>query len=489
MPKQDALLSFDVAKKAIELHFNNASQRTFVSTPIAGAPPLNALSDHLPIEVRDQEGKIIAISANLLSDQHIYNTFVPLANKWSMQDFLLEHGFSDNIYIKKLHMFFYELAEYSRKHHGFNSETQHFIYDDQRFDEFLSSDFFFNAKDLQKAKLDRVQIGEWIKKLPYISHDNSFSRQDISLTIAHAFQILHHIEYGGLKYDDTIMNSRAHFFFKSGILDIFSRTLEKGGFVNLQECTNPQFILDHLGKNCKAIVHNTAKDGKSLDNCMIIYNTDFFDILSESTIQKFTLGGPFSGKPAIIAAFNPKDGIDPIIVGSVHHPGGEHQNELPTIIEKLNDIRNIIVNYSSIIITGDFNHTPEFFTQYLDLLDLLHSYAPTQNTMGGPDFRGIVKDKIIDFALANISLNVTRVEPMIRPEPAITADTSITVRWCSESDDDAASITLARPYSYFSMLEQSQTKAEIAKNSWKIQVEDIEHNMSALGELELIETN
>lgn len=410
-------------KNKLRDFFNSASQRGYSGQVTAGAVPINAASDHIPIMWKDNNSDLNVLSWNMLSDDHLYNSFLNVANINNYQEELKkDDSLKDNYYSKKMNMFFYELSEYARQKQGLDKDSDGFQYSQASLDEFLASDFFFpkprTDEDKALRKRAREEMIGWFNNLPERAVNNGLSKQDFSLSVAHSLQILHHIEYGGLKWSSEL-GSRKEQVESMEVAKTMQNTLNKDGFICLQECTDPNVLLQiRQGNNkYKVITHNVREGSK--DNCVIMYNSDLYEL--EDT-KKLELAHD-KKKPAILAKFSRKEDGSKIIIGSIHHPGGGKENDMPIILDALDQLK--AGEEMRVVVTGDFNNTKDHFSSKMQD-SKLNIFAAEGGTMSANDFGS--RNKSIDLVFSNISdASVRSVDNFMKRNISATANVAISV--------------------------------------------------------------
>jgi hypothetical protein len=365
-----------------------------------------AYSDHLPIKISFKDKRMM--SWNMLADMHLGNNFMNVSGftllmtlaKKSRKDILdgdrvVSKG---NIYAKGMHLFLKEFAKFAI---AAKSPTNEITINDELLEQFVRSD--------PSKAVDRREI------VNLISTSTDSNRHEYHVALMHSCQIQEHLN-STLKW-----NKRYEYLAKDKSL---IRELRSKDFITLQECSDPQGILDTLNaEDLKAgmkptynmIVQNISGD----DNCVIIYNANKYQIAREP--DKFGLGAR-KNKPCILCKF---EKIDPsalqkeqFIIGSVHHPGGGKEFELDTILSRIQQLQSPDETLPYCI-SGDYNNTVETITTALERLSSssahFHSIGSKGGTMSGPDYGNV--NKAIDGALSSeAEILVSKIaQPIAKP--------------------------------------------------------------------------
>jgi hypothetical protein len=297
-----------------------------------------------------------------------------------------------------MHLFLKEFARYTI---NTKSPTNEITINAELFEQFIRS-------DPDKAA-DRREI------INLINRPTDSNRHEYYVALMHACQMQEHLNsalkwnkrYGHLDKDKTLMCE-----------------LRSKDFITLQECSDPQGILDTLNAvdlkegikpTYNMIVQNISGD----DNCVIIYNTNKYQIAREP--DKFGLGSR-KGKPCILCKF---EKIDPsalqkeqFIIGSIHHPGGGREFELGTILSHIQQLQSSDETLPYCI-SGDYNNTVETITSALETIHYssahFHSIGSKGGTMAGQDYGNV--NKAIDGALSSeAEMLVSKIsQPMAKP--------------------------------------------------------------------------
>ena len=417
MSKQDA-------KNNIDSHLKNSSMLGYSGQVTAGAIPINAASDHLPIKWKEEGDKgLEVLSWNMLSDEHLYNSFMNVANIEAYNKHFKENEalLVGNFYKDKLRTFFYELSEFARKEQGFSENNEAYAYSSKNLDEFSKSDFFFptpkSPEEINARKESRLKMVDWFKGLPKDLKVEGPNKQDFALSVAHSLQILHHIEHGGLKWTKDV-DSRLSQLKESVASKKKREVLDKGGFICLQECTSPKEVLSLIGlddNKYQMITHNVREGSK--DNCVIIYDSSIYEVLDK---KKLALAHD-KKKPALVVKFSNKSNPSEIIIGSIHHPGGK-ENDMVKVTEAITQLNQS--KKCKVVIAGDFNHESVFFKESCKDLKC---FKPKLGTMAANDYNN--RNKAIDLVFSNIeNASVERVDNFMERKVSKTADKMILVQ-------------------------------------------------------------
>ena len=143
----------------------------YAGTVTAGVTPILAASDHLPVMWQDESTGVKVLSWNMLSDTHLYNNFLNVANIDAFKKSLESDEFlKDNYYAKNLKTFFYELSEFARLEQGLDKDITEFKYSPERFQEFIASGFFHPTSLSDEQYLERMsarqELAYWFLDLP-----------------------------------------------------------------------------------------------------------------------------------------------------------------------------------------------------------------------------------------------------------------------------------------------------------------------------------
>lgn len=422
-----------ITKQGLEAFFKNPLRRGYAGQISAGISPILSASDHFPVMWKDELSEISVLSWNMLSDTHLYNSFLNVANINSFSATLQENeDLKDTYYAKRLNSFFYELSEFARLNQGFDEEVKRFYYSPEHFQEFINSDYFY-SRDLSNEQkreriLERQALGDWFLNLPAPTAGaaEALCSKDFSTSIAHSLQILHFIEYGGLKWSER----------KKSILPKATETMKNilasAGFICLQECTDPQDIMSMINETITPqmsagkddeygmLVYKVDPESSSTDHCVIIYNKSIYELN-----ERQDLSLAHGKKPAIIARFTYKNNeSEKVTIGSIHHPGGR-ENDMHRIMRAIERLPA-----STIAVAGDFNHTEDFFTGHTGSLKI---FSAPSGTMAAGDFGN--KGKPIDLVIANKNGSMEILCDFMEPHLSSTAHIYIEANPVQNSDD------------------------------------------------------
>jgi hypothetical protein len=255
---------------------------------------------------------------------------------------------------------------------------------------------------------------DWFQALPIDLKAEGPNKQDFALSVAHSLQILHHIEYGGLKWTKDV-DSRLGQLKESKVSEEMQKILDKGGFVCLQECTRPQEVLSLIAldnNKYQMITHNVGEGSK--DNCVIIYDSSIYKVSKE---KKLALAHD-KKKPALVVKFSNKSSASEVIIGSIHHPGGV-ENDMEKVMQAIAGLKS---EGCKVVIAGDFNHEEKFFE-----LEGLSSFKSELGTMAANDYNN--RNKAIDLVFSNIeNASVERLDNVMERKVSKTANKMILVQ-------------------------------------------------------------
>lgn len=381
-------------------------------------------SDHLPITASiETTGKTTfsLMSWNLLADVHLYNNFM---NVTGTKEFFcaIQEVSNNNIYClngseqqNKLYHYFSELAHFLYENRTDNTInfTAELLkkFSDAAFFDFYSS-HLARSRSAETAEKNKIAVITSRQKMSKILLDSSHpNHHEFCLAIQHSLELYHHIKYGALKWENRFsviqQNQR------------LIASLQNADFLCFQECTAPEdFKKIQLSQTW--ITHKVNQGTN--DHCALAYNQQKFNLIE--TI-KGALGSHVDqhgkiiegNKPFILGKFENIETREHLIIGSVHHPGGNHQciNEILAAVKTLQGPLDQAIDF---FIAGDYNHTQEYFT---DNRCTLH--YPTFGTMAGSDYDNTNKaiDAVLTSSTKNCCLHVERaaVLPLAAPAEAI----------------------------------------------------------------------
>jgi hypothetical protein len=372
-------------KDILEQLLQESAFRRGTSTHRLGLIP-QGISDHLPITIctKHQHTSTTLLSWNMLADVHLYNNFMNISGT----EQLVAAISTSNVYgghaqRNKLYYYFSELGQ--------------FLYD-QRKDNYIEVSHAILAQfsALEQCKMEsRQEIAAIL-----LNHPNT---HEFKLAIQHSVDLIYHIqhEHGALKWQNRL----AHLKNNSALC----KALSDADFLCLQECTNPSDI--------QALVeHKTALtyriNDKTNDHCALFYDNQQFEIIGEPRYCALDNGK----KPCIMARFKHRTQGHELIVGSVHHPGGNHHC-IAQLIDYMNPLKISPDEDIACYLSGDYNHEKAFFQEHIAPgYQLLY---PRLGTMAGNDYDNI--NKPIDAVLTNISpsaITLERIQDLFIPQPA-----------------------------------------------------------------------
>ena len=352
------------------------------------------ISDHLPIKMlaENDTRSTSLISWNMLADAHLYNNFMNITGTLKLLATLPENNI-------------YRGAENSNKLYYYFSELGQFLYDNRindviTLDKKLLEQFNTLPKYESKLALSRDQATAIEKRslvkearaaiaaiLLDSEHDDA---HEFQLAIQHSVDLIYHIndDRGALKWRNRFNQLTAN--------QPLIKTLRDTDFLCLQECTNPDDLHSLLtNKQCLRHRINT----NTSDHCVIFYDPEKFKVINSPVFFALDHGK----KPCIIARFENKETGIPLIVGSVHHPGGR-ENHLHEIIQEINKLKKDPNEAIEFFLAGDYNHTREFFGQQSHP----ELFYPNHGTMAGNDYGNI--NNSIDAVLSNVQASEIRIE-------------------------------------------------------------------------------
>lgn len=413
----------DFLKQAL---FENAVRRG-TSAFRFGLIPRGA-SDHLPITASiETTGKTTfsLMSWNLLADVHLYNNFMNVTGTKEL--FCAIQEVSDN------NIYCLNGSEQQNKLYHYFSELAHFLYENKtdntinfnaellkKFSDITLFDFYpshlARSRTAEIAEKNKIAVITSRQKISEILLDSSHpNHHEFRLAIQHSLELYHHIKYGALKWENRFpviqQNQR------------LIVSLQKADFLCFQECTSPEdFKKIHLSHTW--ITHKINQGTN--DHCVLAYNLQKFKLLDtvKSALGSYVdkHGKMIEGnKPFILGKFENIETHEHIIIGSVHHPGGNHQcmNEILEAVKTLQHPPEQKIDY---FIAGDYNHTQEYFN---DNRCALH--YPTLGTMAGSDYGNINQaiDAVLTSGAKDCCIHVERVSELPLAVPAETVPVKV----------------------------------------------------------------
>lgn len=353
-----------------------------------------AVSDHLMIKanVGSQTGNHNLLSWNLLADEHLYNNFRNITGTEAVENALTARLGENHIYQGQMIHLFSELAQYLYQHK--NESNGEIIVTKELLDEFISLEaqpsLRARSKDEKIAKQKQNEVLAARSTLKDILLDETHQNHHEHLqSIEHSLELISHIKEpdGALRWQNRLQTLKDN--------DALLKEFVSKDIIMLQECTKPsdiEALLANTGKNIHIIHHNVAKTPEkkaaSTDNVVIAFDSDKYLLVDEP------LRVDFEGKkPALYAMLQDKQTEEIFIVGSIHHPGGNHdlRDEIEQHINQLQDSEQT----RSYFIAGDYNHTQ---SQWPDRSSNSELFYPDSGTMAGSDFNNL--NQSIDAIMA-----------------------------------------------------------------------------------------
>lgn len=356
------------------------------------------VSDHLPINVsiKHHAKNTSIISWNLLADAHLYNNFMNITGTQQLLAAISENNiYGGNENNNKLYYYFSELGQ--------------FLYDNRINEQIITLDKAllekFNSLEQYgslltrsrdpnstQSKIDQAkQSRDAIAKL--LLDKEHKDAHEFQLAIQHSVDLIYHIKHdkGALKWCNRLEKLKAN----NELVSMLNST----DFLCLQECTNPA-DLQVLLPNKTCLTHRI--NNTTSDHCVLFYDSAQYKLIGEPLFCELDNGK----KPCIIARFKHIQLGHELIVGSVHHPGGEH-HLIDDIHSKVNRLKTTAEENIEFYLPGDYNHTHAFFNQQQPSSQH-HLIYPTLGTMAGADYGNI--NKSIDAVLTNTNPNQINVE-------------------------------------------------------------------------------
>ncbi len=399
--------TYDFLNRAL---FENASRRGTSAFRFGLIP--QGISDHLPILANIETTKkttFSLVSWNLLADVHLYNNFM---NVTGIKEFFcaIQEVSNNNIYCLNG-------SEHQNKLYHYFSELAHFLYENkaaapiefnkkllEEFSETTSLDLYpshlVRSRSPEAEEKNKIAVITSRKKMSEILLNSSHPKHnEFCLAIQHSLELYHHIKYGALKWENRfsiIKNNQS-----------LITSLQKTDFLCFQECSAPEdFRKVYLSQEW--ITHKINETTN--DHCVLAYNQKKFRLID---VVKGALAG---NKPFIFGKFENIETSERIIIGSIHHPGGNHSC-ISEIIEAVETLRNPPDQKIDFFAAGDYNHSQEFFNDNYYIMNY-----PKLGTMAGSDYGNI--NKAIDAVLTSSDyrghIHVERVSNLPLAAPAET---------------------------------------------------------------------
>lgn len=391
----------------LEKKLVGSAYRRGASTHRLGLIP-EGVSDHVPIKMFGNLGEFSTnlISWNLLADTHLYNNFMNITGTQQLLSAISEYniyGGSENA--NKLYHYFSEIGQFLYNNRINNQVVR---LDKTLLEQFNSLEhcesLLTRSRDPIITKKKNAQTKESREEIAHIllnpEHENA---HEFQLAIQHSVDLIYHI-----KHDDGALKWSNRFKKLQNNKELIS-TLIDADFICLQECTNPDDIQSLLPKK-HCLMHRVNETTN--DHCVLFYDHNKFKIIGEPLF----FGLDHGKKPCIIARFENIEFGTPLIVGSIHYPGGtEYFSQ--EIIDKINLLKLTVAENILFYLPGDYNHSFEFFNASPSLEYQL--VYPALGTMAGADYGN--NNKSIDAVLTNAStsqVNVERVHYIPISQPA-----------------------------------------------------------------------
>lgn len=386
------------------------------------------ISDHLPVSheiISEETGDIILVASwNILSETHHNNSYLSISLPDELQSptaytKLAYYQQGDRLSTAWL---LYDLAEEIANSALFNNEYREAFLTGSpkgmdRFFQFLEKYPYLETADLklsrfyseEQNKSRRIESREFLANLARSMIQQSIQQNGLgdcgelyAMAIS-AFKLHYSINGSG----GSIKLNHRHKAFANNT-KILSK-LRKHDFICLQECSDPDFVLQRLNKKSSKkydyIAHKANDRPGNKDYCVILFDTNKWQIKST---KLFTLHA--NKKPEILAKFSAKSSLnisnlDDIIVGSLHYPGGnQNTNELITVRDVLSELNPD--GQSSYIMVGDFNQLPESLEEKSRTLGKQSRVvAPKGGTMSGSDWGNKFNGKTIDMSISNFPMH------------------------------------------------------------------------------------
>lgn len=381
-------------------------------------PRKYVISDHLPISIQTTglyDYSIKLMSWNLLADVHMPNSFKDFRADYLNAKILGlssfgYYGKKDSRDICDNFGLFFDLATFITSHPFYQDQSSYLrlLRPNGEEEQISTEEFEMVLNDWIVKKLDpevkkwsgnisdealqqlRNEIVTQIKNKGFL---DSFKSSCVS-----ACKLIKHIE--SMKWEQRLARLSEN--------KTLIHQLKQQDFITLQECTQPEeFLKSIFGENWQQeygllkTKASTRKRGPYSDDlpgdwCVVIYKKSTWK-LDEYTLPKFLALGN-NNKPGILAKFVTIDENQALIVGSIHHPGGENLNQIDKVISETPD------RITPFIINGDFNHTKDELSVPAGVT--LTESSSSFGTMAGNDWDGVHMGRSIDLCLHSESLNV-----------------------------------------------------------------------------------
>lgn len=353
------------------------------------------VSDHLPIKILIKNDSSTLISWNLLADAHLYNNFMNISGTQQLLAAINESNiYSGTENNNKLYHYFSELGQFLYDHR----KDEHIITLDKTILEQFNSlqqygSLLTRSRDpkTEQTKIDQAQQSRQAIANILLDKEHEHAHE-FQLAIQHSVDLIYHIKHnrGALKWSNRLERLKEN----KNLIHMLNAT----DFLCLQECTNPADIQGLL-PNKACLTHRI--NNTTSDHCALFYDSSKFQLIGQPLFCELD-GGK---KPCIIARFKHIELGHELIVGSVHHPGGEH-NLIHDIISKINTLKLIPDEKIEFYLPGDYNHSQAFFDKQPSSDH--HLLYPSLATMAGNDYNNM--NKSIDAILTNTSANDINIE-------------------------------------------------------------------------------
>lgn len=411
--------SFEATRQQLEARLTQSAFRRGTSAFRLGLIP-QGVSDHLPIaaNISTSQQSIKLVSWNLLADQHLYNNFMNISGSQLLVDALLTVEPKSPYNHRSIYHFFIELSRYLHA----KCQRGKIVVDEATLNSFIedpaATSILMRARSEECPRQKKASVIEAREKLIAIMLDQSHPQaHEFKLAIRHALEIYHHIkgsendlQPGELNWENRLTRLQQN--------DALQQQISSADIICLQECTTPDAICDFItvcGKTIEVLTHRV--NDRTNDHCVLMYDSTRFDCVSEPIFA----GLENKTKPCIFATLKDKSSGECIIVGSIHHPGGDKYclSEIEKHIQALQPKSPPGYSYC---IAGDFNHCDDFFELKKEVDDQHLMHYPQQGTMAGSDYGNV--NRAIDAMMSDLSadnIQVSRMDdlPACQPAPSV----------------------------------------------------------------------
>lgn len=335
-------------QQQLQEQLEKSAFRKGISTGLQGTMKI-APSDHSPITVAFDDVSIA--SWNLLSDQHTWNFLFDVGRK----RYFAEHT-RDGKAIAWRDVF-NDFGNFVLNNSEIDKAGTYTIkFNKKLMDDFIAEKNLMHQK-IQESTQDEEKIKQSENNLKdaesfiQLALDNTNpNHEDIKTSLVHIMEIKYSIAKGYLRWEERLKKLKENKF--------LVKNLAAHNFLCFQECTNPDDMLTLLQKNTHkhfAMLDHVVK-ADSKDHCVIMYDKNKYELE-----KRINFGLASNSKPCIIAKFRSLKTNEPIIIGSIHHPG-TGKSEINVIIEQANTILHGAKDIP-VFILGDYNHRSEFYAQ------------------------------------------------------------------------------------------------------------------------------